>query len=469
MLAVLLSAWFMAQFDFFVVNVAAPSFRADLHAAPAALELIVGGYAFSYAAGMVTGGRLGERFGFRRVFIVGMLGFTLASLLCGISQDPAQLVLARLLQGLTGAVMVPQVLAVITAAFSPEDRPAAIGWYSVAGGLGAVCGQVLGGLLLQEDVFGLGWRVIFLLNVPVGLVGSVLARRILPSLRSERPGGQDPLGAVGVAAALALVLVPLTLGHEQGWPLWTWVCLAASMPVGAGFVTWQRYLHGKGGSPVLDVTLFRLPSYVAGIVSVVAFMAFFASFMFTLTLLLQGSLGLNALNAGLTFAPMGVLFSVSAMFCSRLVARRGLVVSVAGGVMVAVSLVAMLVLVSADGRHTPVGWLLPTLGLMGIGNGLVMPPLIGIALAQVRPDQAGIGAAGLATSQQFAGSAGVGVIGAVFFAAAGSSNDFVRAMEQSVLIDLGLVVLVTVLISRFGRLHRATAPSRDRAVEAAEL
>lgn len=443
MLAVLLSAWFLAQFDFFVVNVAAPSFEKGLGASPAALELIVGGYAFTYAAGMITGGRLGDRYGHRRIFVVGMLAFTVTSLLCGLAGDAGQLVAARLLQGLAGAVMVPQVLAMITAVFPPEDRPRALGWYGVAGGLGSIAGQILGGLLLEIDLLGLGWRVIFLLNVPVGLVASWLAWRVLPE-RRERVPGQDPLGAAGIALTLALLLVPITLGREQGWPVWTWACMAASVPVGAAVVFWLRRLHTRGGEPVVDVTLFRSRSYVAGIVAVVAFMAYFASFMFTLTLLLQGGLGLGVLHAALVFAPMGTVFSVTALLGSRLVARYGPVVTVVGGCTTMTGLLMLIVSLRAEGTGIGQAWIVVALMLVGSGNGLVLPRLIGIALVDVRPDQAGVGAAVLSTAQQFAGSAGVAVIGTVYFAASGAAT----AMERSTLIDLILIATVTLLVGR---------------------
>jgi MFS family permease len=310
MVVVLLSAWFMAQFDFFVVNVAAPSFQRDLGAGPAALQLIVGGYIFAYAGGMITGGRLGDMYGYRRLFVVGMIAFSLASLLCGIAAQPTQLVVARLVQGFTAAMMVPQVLAVITSVFPVETRPRALGWYGAAGGLGAIAGQVLGGLLLTADLFGLGWRIIFLINVPVGAVAAVLAVRLLPRIEAGHRARLDPLGAVGIAATLALLLVPLVLGHEEGWPAWTWICMAAALPVGALTMAWQRGLAARDGQPILDISLFRVGSFVAGIAAAAAFLAYFASFMFTLTLLLQDGLRLSAFHAGLAFAPMGVLFTV---------------------------------------------------------------------------------------------------------------------------------------------------------------
>ncbi len=465
MLAVLLSGWFLTQFDFFVVNVAADTFRRGLGAGPAELELIVGGYAFSYAAGMITGGRLGDRFGHRRVFVAGVLAFTAASLLCGVAQVPFALVVARLLQGLAGALMVPQVLALITAVFPPHARGRALGWYGAVGGLGSIAGQVLGGLLLDADVLGLGWRVIFLVNVPVGGVAAVLAARLLPEPGTARgrADGQDPVGAVGLAAGLALLLLPLVLGREQGWPAWTWISMVTGAVLVGLVARWQRRLAAHGGAPVLDVTLFRSRSYLAGIGAVIAFMLFFASFMFTLSLLLQGGLGLGALQAGLVFAPMGVLFSVTALLGPRLVERYGPLVTVYGCGIVALGLLLLALRLDVAGGRVGTGWIVVALALVGLGDGLVLPRLIGIALTDVRPGRAGVGAAVLSTAQQFAGAAGVAVLGTVYFAAAGPGGDAVRGMQRTVPLDIVLIAVVALLVARLtGTARRRRRPSDDR-------
>ncbi|HEX3779774.1 MAG TPA: MFS transporter [Pseudonocardiaceae bacterium] len=460
MLAVLLTAMFMAQFDFFVVNVAAPSLARDLRAGPAALELIVGGYAFSYASGMITGGRLGDLFGYRRLFVLGMLGFALASLLCGISANPPELVLARLVQGFTASLMVPQVLAVITASVPASARPRAIGWYGAASGLGSIAGQVLGGALLAANVFGLGWRVIFLVNVPIGVVASLLAARLLPLLRPGRRARLDLLGAGGIALSLALALVPLTLGHSAGWPAWAWICLALAVP--AALLTGHRLraLAARGGMPVLDPDLLRVPSYLAGLGANIAFMAYFGSFMFTLTLLLQGGLGLTALDAGLVFAPMGALFTTTALLGHALVARYGLRVVAFGGGLTALGLL-LLALHLHPGMGLP--WVVGSLALVGAGNGLVLPQLIGAALRRIQPARAGTGSAMLSTAQQFAGAAGVALIGGVFFTVLGPAQPpggYPGAMRVAALIDIGLVAAVIVAIGFHQRADRSQVRSR---------
>src|SRR4051812_11392193 len=239
MLVALLVAMFMAQFDFFVVNVAAPTIEARLHAGQGALQLIVGGYAFAYAAGMISGGRLGDLFGHRRLFVGGMAGFTLASVLCGIAATPADLIAARLAQGLAAAAMIPQVLAVINTSIAADERPRALGWSGAAAGLGAIARQVSGGLLIRADVAGVGWRAVFLVNLPFGLLAVPLAHRVLPSERSGRRPSLDPLGALGLAAAIALVLVPIAFGRTANWPPWTWLCLAAA-PLAAALTLWWQ-------------------------------------------------------------------------------------------------------------------------------------------------------------------------------------------------------------------------------------
>jgi EmrB/QacA subfamily drug resistance transporter len=464
MVVVLLSAWFMAQFDFFVVNVAAPSLQRELGAGPAALQLVVGGYIFAYAGGMITGGRLGDLYGYRRLFIGGMIAFTVASLLCGIAAHPAQLVVARLVQGCTAAMMVPQVLAVITSVFPAETRPRVLGWYGAAGGLASIAGQVLGGLLVTADIFGLGWRTIFLVNLPVGAVAAILAMRLLPRLEPGHHRARlDPFGAIGIAVTLALLLVPLVLGHEEGWPAWTWICMAGALPAGALTIAWQRRLGARGGQPILDMSLFRVGSYDAGIAAAAAFLAYFASFMFTLTLLLQDGFGLSAFHAGLAFAPMGVLFSGTALIGSKLVRRYGLRVVVFGAVLTVVSLLSLALRLYVADADAGLVWIIVLIGLAGAGNGLVIPHLIGVALVGVRPHQAGVGSGILTTAQQFAGSAGIAVIGTVFFTVASppaAAADFAAAMTWSLLIDIGLLLVVIALVG-YNRRVSERAPAAE--------
>jgi EmrB/QacA subfamily drug resistance transporter len=469
MLPVILTATFMALFDFFVVNVAAPSLQRDLHAGPSALELVVGGYAFSYATGLVTGGRMGDLFGYRRLFIGGMAAFVLASLFCGLAQTPAQLVIGRLAQGLTAAAMVPQVLALITASFPREERPRALSWFGVAIGAGSVAGQVVGGLLLQADVLSLGWRSIFLVNVPIGVVAIVFARRLLPHTRGLTRPHLDLIGAVVLSVSLGLALVPLVLGRTEGWPLWTWVSLAASVPGLVLFGRWERRVTRAGAEPLVDMSLFRHRSFAAGLAVNSAFMAFFASFMLALTLLLQFGLGLTALQSGLTFGPLGVTFAVTSVYSGRLVVRYGVAVISMGATIAGAGLVALLVELWAAGAAVHPAGLIPPMMIIGLGNGMALPSLIGAVLSGVDPARAGGASGVLVTAQQFSSAAGVAIMGVLFFAALGPHPDraaYVSAMVQVLGFDLFLVIAAMALSTL---LPRRRAVSQETSVAAPQL
>ncbi|MGK5629444.1 MFS transporter [Streptomyces sp. URMC 123] len=461
-LLVLLSAMFFAQFDFFVVNVAAPSLEESINAGPAALELVVGGYAFAYAAGMITGGRLGDKYGYRRLFVIGTIAFAVTSLLCGIAVNPEQLIVARLAQGLAGAVMVPQVLAIVTADFPDDRKPWAMAWYGAAAGLGSIAGQVLGGGLIAADFAGLGWRTIFLINVPFCAVIAVAAMRVLPARTQRRKVGLDPIGALGVSVALALLLVPLTMGHTSHWPAWTWISMALAIPVALITLHWEKLLTRKGGSPVLVFPLFRSPSFRGGMIASTAFMLYFGSFMFTLTLLLQSGLGLGPLEAGLVFSPMGILFTATSMIGGRLTNRWGMGALVVSSLVTAAGLIALAARLFVSGADTGLPWIVVCLCLIGSGNGVVLPALFGAALMRVRPQDAGIASGILTTTQQFASAAGVAVIGAVFFAVAGTeptSGSWATAMGWATGISVLMVFVVMWMTWTF---RRFTGDGTDR-------
>ncbi|HEY3810348.1 MAG TPA: MFS transporter [Acidimicrobiales bacterium] len=472
MLPVILTATFMALFDFFVVNVAAPSLQRDLHASQSSLELVVGGYAFSYATGLITGGRLGDLFGYRRLFITGMAAFSVASLLCGLAQSPAQLVAGRLAQGFTAAAMVPQVLALITATFPGEERPRALSWFGMAIGAGSVAGQVIGGLLLQANVLGLGWRSIFLVNVPIGAVTIAFAVRLLPHARAGARPQLDIVGALGISASLALALVPLVLGRSEGWPVWTWVTLAAALPALLLVGRWERRVGRAGGDPLVDLDLLRERVFAAGLALNGAFLAFFASFMLALTLLLQFGLGLTALQSGLTFGPLGVMFAVTSVSSGRLVARYGVRVIRLGAAISGAGLVALLLQLWAAGGSIHAPELIPAMMVIGVGNGMAVPSLIGAVLSGVDPARAGGASGVLVTAQQFCSAAGVAVMGVVFYSALGSHPgraDYVTAMMRLLGFDLFLVVAAMALTSLLPSRRPPVAAEPVEAVDELEL
>ena len=463
MLPVVLIALFMAYFDIWAVNVAAPSLQRDLHVSDVALQLIVGGYAFMYASGMVTGGRLGDLFGSRRMFTIGVASFAAASLLCALARSPGELVAARLLQGLTGAAMVPQVLALITATFPARERSRALAWYGVTVGVGFVSGQILGGGLIEANVLGLGWRAIFLVNVPVGVLALIAAALVVPAARGRRRPRLDPLGAVGVSGSVALALVPLTLGRDEGWPAWAWAMLAACVPVLALTVAWEQRLARRGGEPLLDLPLFRDRAFSAGLVVNFGLVTFFASFMFVLTLLLQAGLGQSPLRAGIQALPLAVAFTAMSILSPRLAGRFGSRSITVGAVISTVGTIGVALTAARYGAHLT-GWdLAPATAVIGLGNGIVMPLLIGAVLTHVHPDRAGAAAGILTTSQQFGAATGIAVIGTIFYSALGAAPDrgtFVAAMVVTMTVNAALVAAVaatTLLLPRRTAARQATA------------
>ncbi|MFG2049423.1 MFS transporter [Micromonospora sp. NPDC048935] len=448
MLPVLLAAMFMVQFDLFVVNVAAPSLERDLQASQGALELIVAGYGFTYAAGLVTGGRLGDLFGQRGMFLGGTLAFTAASLLCGLAQSDGQLVAFRLLQGLTGAAMVPQVLALITRIFPGNERFKALGYYGVAMGIGGVAGQVLGGALVQSNVFGLGWRVIFLINVPIGILAVILSMGLVPKVPPGARPRLDFVGAIGISGALALALVPLALGRTEGWPLWCWICLIASVPVLILALLWEASLSRRGGEPILDLALFRNSVFARGLIISVGVFAAFYSFMFCLTLVLQSGMGLSPLEAGWTFAPLAVGFAGASLVAPRKVAKYGATLITIGVAIAAVGMIGLAVLLQVSGDNATALRVTGLLFLIGIGNGLAVPVLTGVVLAGARVANAGAASGLLTTTQQFSSAIGVATLGSLFFTILGNRRDitsFGHSLEW--VLGIGLVLLLIVAIT----------------------
>ena len=439
----ILVATFMSLFDFFVVNVAIPNIQQRLHASTADVQLVVGGYAFAFAAFLITGGRLGDRHSYRRLFLGGMVFFTIASAGCGLAQTPLELIVARVAQGFGAAMMVPQVLGLITALFPASERHRALAWFGATVGLGMIAGQILGGALVQIDLFGWGWRTIFFVNLPIGIATVVLATPLLPNTRSATKPQLDLGGVLVVSGSLALALIPLTIGRSEGWPWWMIALLCISAP---GFFFAARYearLARRGGQPVLDLSLFKARSFSAGLAINALVYAYFGSIMLGLTLLLQRGLGLSALDAGLTFAPLGVAFAATSLLARPVIARYGSHVVRGGLVAVTVGLVGLLLDIHLSGTATDPARLAPVFFLIGIANGLTLPAMLGASLTDVAPHKAGAAAGALTTSQQFASAAGVALLSEIFFAALGarpSVHGYLHAVQYVVLLDVALLL-----------------------------
>ena len=291
-LVILLLAGFMNLLDVSIVNIAIPSIQRDLQASYADVQWALAGYTLAYALVLITGGRLGDTFGRKRLFLIGVAGFTIMSALCGAATSPGMLITCRVIQGAMGAIMVPQVLAVIQVIFPAKERIKALAGFGVTAGLGTVSGPLLGGLLIQHNLFGLDWRPIFLINVPVGIIAFVASAYLVRESKAANPPKLDPVGVALISAALLLLLYPLVQGRQFGWPTWTFVSMALSAPVFAAFVGYERIKARRDGSPLVQLSLFRDRAFSAGMTVALTFFLGIASFGLVLTLFLQ--LGLSS-------------------------------------------------------------------------------------------------------------------------------------------------------------------------------
>src|SRR5882757_2909306 len=277
-LPVLLAGTFISLLDFFIVNVALPDTQRTLHAGPSAIQFIVAGYGLALAAGLITAGRLGDLYGRRRLYVIGLSLFTLASAACGVAPSAGFLVAARVVQGAAAALLMPQILGIISTIYTGPKRAKAFTAYALAIGFGAVFGQLIGGVLIRLDVAGLGWRTIFLINVPIGVAAALLAPRVVPESKAQGAARIDLVGTVLLSLGLVAIVLPLVEGQQQGWPAWTFGCLAASVPLLAAFAGYQVLLAARNGSPLINLALFRARAFSAGVITSMTYQLMMASF-----------------------------------------------------------------------------------------------------------------------------------------------------------------------------------------------
>src|ERR1700722_11816436 len=446
-LTVILVGVLLPMIDFFIVNVALPTIDTDLGASQPLLELVVSGYASLYPLLLVLGGRLGDSMGRKRLFLIGMAAFTVTSLACGLAPTATFLVVGRIAQGASAALMVPQVLATIQAATTGERRTRALARYGATGGLAAVLGQVLGGLLISANIDSLGWRPIFLVNVPIGLAGLLLAKRYVPDTRHGAPAPIDGLGTMLLGITVLALLVPLTEGRSLGWPAWTIALLILAPVAAAALCAFERRAERSGRSPLVPPSLLRHPSMRRGLVLALPFFAGFGAFMFCYPLLGQEGLHASALTAGLGLVPMAAAFLLASLATSRLLARYGAKLVGAVGALQAIGLVILGITVYLGWPHLSVIDLAPGLAVAGLGQGLVMSPLFGIVLADVPPAVAGAGAGVLTTTQQTALALGVATLGSLFLALAGDGT----GVRTAFIVVLAVQVVVAVAVSAGAR------------------
>jgi EmrB/QacA subfamily drug resistance transporter len=436
-LAVVVAAQFMFVVDAFIVNVAIPSIRADLAMSEAGIEAVIALYQIAFATLVIIGGRLGDLRGRRNVFLVGMLGFTAASMWCGLARSGGELIAARLAQGAAAALMSPQVLATIHTLFPDEERKRAFAVFGISLGLGGAAGVLIGGWLLALNPFGLGWRLIFFVNGPIGLAIAIAAWRLLPVMQGRREQRLDLAGATLLFLGLLGVITPVLCGRELHWAWWLGILEAGGIVTLVLFLAWERRTERKGAQPLIDLDLLSDRAFLYGLLAALCFFAANISFYFVLTVFLQNGMGLSPFHAGLTVLPLALAFVVGSRVSGDIV--RGCVIQIAGLAAIGGTIAGL----PSAGAVA----LIPSLVLFGYGQGRVMAPLFGAVLANVRHAHAGAGSGVLTTAQQTANASGVALIGLVYFSVRGFGSS--QAAILTSLAVLGMLVLCTALSLRW--------------------
>jgi len=374
-LAVLLIGLFMSLLDTTIVNVALPTIRDSIDANESTLAWIISGYALAFGLVLIPAGRVGDRFGHKWVFFVGLALFTAASLFAGLAQDSTQLIVARVLQGLGGGIFFPPVTAFIQLLFPPLKRGKAFAILGAVLGVSSALGPVVGGLLIEAFGEESGWRYIFFVNLPIGVIGLVAAAIVIPSLVAGKKASMDFLGLLLLAGSLVAILVPLIQGQDEGWPLWTYLSLAGGIVLLVLFAFWERFLAARGSSPLVPPHLFSHAAFTGGVILALVYFAAFTSIFFTISLLWQAGLGHTALESGLVSIPFAIANIIGAAMSDRVAQKLGRGVLVLGTVLVTVGLAALwVILLTVPGLELTNWMLLAPLALAGLGNGFFIAP-----------------------------------------------------------------------------------------------
>lgn len=457
-LPVLLAGAFLPPLDFFIVNVALPSIRNALHASAAQLQFVISAYAATYAVFLITGGRLGDLYGRRRMFLLGIGGFTLASLLCGLAWSSEALLAGRMLQGLTAAALAPQVLASIRVMFPHAEQPRALGLYSATFGVAATLGALLGGALVSSHLWGMGWQLIFLVNLPVGAAALAAGFVLLRESREEHALRLDLGGVALLSIALTLLVYPLVEGRERGWPAWTYVMLACSFLTFVVFVRFEARVAKRGGSPLIDVRLFGEGDFSLGIIAALG-IYLTSSFFLTYAVYLQSGLQHSALQAGLATVPFTVGFFCGSMLASRLIDALG---ARALPLACACEAFGFGTLIATVLHALPQMAVVPALAVAGFGFGVAMPALIRAVISGVETRHAGLASGMVITALQISAALGVAIIGGVFYTVLHGqtgAKPYEHAFATGLSCNAAALIVVALLSMKIGRgkRHRSRA------------
>jgi EmrB/QacA subfamily drug resistance transporter len=452
-LAVVLAAECMDLIDSTVVNVAAPPIARDFHASSAALEWILSGYPLAISVGLILGGRLGDLFGRRTMFLIGTTGFVLASALCGLSPNAGVLIAARLIQGGFSAMMLPQGFGVLRETFPEDERQKAFALFGPVIGLSAVFGPLIGGSLVDWNLFGSGWRLVFLINIPIGVAAVIFGLRLLPHSDRDRGIRLDLGGSALVGLFAVLLVYPLIEGRDHGWPPWTYASIALGVLFLVLFALHQRRRDRRGLDPLVTPSVFARRGYSSGLVFAVLFFAGLGGTLLCSTLFLQIGQQYTPIHAALCTVPLSVGLVIGSGLSGgllgpkfgRLTIQAGVFICGAGWGLVAI----------AAHSHHELGFvgLMPGLFVAGLGMGLVVAPMFDIVLAAVTDKETGSASGVLNAAQQLATSVGIAVFGTVFFDAI-AGGDFHSGLTRAMVVEVITMVALLLISPLLPRLAR---------------
>lgn len=415
--AVLILGIAMALLDTTIVNVALPTIRTSLKADEATLSWIISGYALAYGLALIPAGRIGDRVGHKWVFLVGIVGFTLASFWAGVSNDTANLIVARVVQGLFGGIFFPPVTALIQLMFPPRRRGQAFAIFGASIGFSTALGPLVGGLLIQWLGDADGWRSIFFVNLPFGVIAVIAGLILLPGgAEAKATSALDFFGFVLLAGGLVAILIPLIQGQQDGWPLWTYLSIGGGILLLVVFAIWELSVARRGKEPLVPPHLFSHPSFTGGVVLALVYFAAFTSIFFTISLLWQAGLGHTALESGLVSIPFAIGSIVGASQSNRLAERLGRTVLLIGTGLVSIGLISLWLVLLRVAPGDLTNWaLLAPLAVAGIGSGMFIAPNAQFIVATVDRTEAGAASGVIGTVQRVGSAIGIAVIGSVLF------------------------------------------------------
>ncbi|MBE8712765.1 MFS transporter [Sphingobacterium hungaricum] len=455
-LFVVLTAPLLYVIDIFIINVAIPTIKANLNASDAEIQLVIASYLLGSACFLITGGRAGDFLGKKKVFFWGMLAFTITSCICGLSQNATQLNVARFFQGVSSAFMVTQSISLIQVLFTnSKERAIAIGWYGITLSIAAIIGQVLGGYLAETHFVIEGWRLIFFINLPIGILSLLAIHFYLPETPKLEKVRFDYKGALYLTFGLACMIYALTEGRENGFPWWFYAMTLLTITFLLRFIIIQKTKLLNKQDPLIDISLFKLKDFKIGLFAVLFHFMLHTAYLLIVAVYLQSGLGISALACGMYFIPHAILFMISSVFAGKLLPKYGKRVLQLGLIIILISFVLQIIYFSQ--KDIPFVSML-FLGIYGLGNGLVLPFLLNVVLNNIEEKDAGAASGIFSTFQQTASALGISIIGGIFYSILESDhfkNDYLLALQIGLSAGVICLFIVWFMLSKLPKNYKS--------------